>query len=109
MKTFYNKKNSFFLGFLGKALVEKLLRDCPQIKVFYVLLRTKKSLTTDERLEQLKKDKVFDCIREKCPEVLAKLHAIPGNTNQKRLGIQDSDLKLLQNVSVIFHMAANVK
>ncbi|KAM7351638.1 fatty acyl-CoA reductase 1-like isoform 1-T2 [Cochliomyia hominivorax] len=95
-------------GFLGKSLIEKLLRDVP-IKVLYVLIRGKKTLTAEQRLEQLKEDKVFDLIREKCPEVLNKLHTIQGDGKELGLGIKPSDLELMKNVSMIFHMAANVK
>ncbi|KAM7352868.1 putative fatty acyl-CoA reductase CG5065 isoform 2-T3 [Cochliomyia hominivorax] len=95
-------------GFLGKSLIEKLLRDIP-IKVLYVLIRGKKTLTAEQRLEQLKEDKVFDLIREKCPEVLNKLHAIQGDGKEVGLGIKPSDLELMKNVSMIFHIAANVK
>ncbi|XP_065357951.1 putative fatty acyl-CoA reductase CG5065 [Calliphora vicina] len=96
-------------GFLGKSLIDKLLRDCPKVKVLYILLRGKRSVGVEQRLEELKKSKVFDRIHEECPEVLNKLHAIQGDSQELGLGIKPSDLELLKNVSLIFHMAANVK
>jgi len=39
-------------GFLGKVLVEKLLRSCPKIKGIYVLLRPKKGQDIHVRLAQ---------------------------------------------------------
>ncbi|KNC33921.1 putative fatty acyl-CoA reductase [Lucilia cuprina] len=96
-------------GFLGKALIEKLLRDCPKIKVIYILLRGKRSFSVEERMEEFKKHKIFDRIHQQCPEVLNKLHAIQGDSQELGLGIAAKDLELLKNVSIIFHMAANVK
>lgn len=45
-------------GFLGKALIEKLLRTCVDIKCIYVLLRGKRGVSCVDRLEQLKTNKV---------------------------------------------------
>ena len=39
-------------GFLGKVLIEKLLRSCPKIKAIYVLLRPKKGQDIHDRLAQ---------------------------------------------------------
>lgn len=97
------------LGYLGKALIEKLLRDCPKLKIIYVLLRGKKSLSVEQRLEDLKKDKVFERMHKECPEVLNKLYAIQGDSIELGLGIKPQDLELLKNVSIIFHNAANVR
>lgn len=36
-------------GFMGKVLVEKLLRDCPEIKTCYLLMRTKRSIEPEQR------------------------------------------------------------
>lgn len=40
-------------GFLGKVLVEKLLRSCPNIVEIYLLIRTKKGKSTEERLNEV--------------------------------------------------------
>lgn len=40
-------------GFVGKVLVEKLLRSCPEIKKVYVLLRPKKNLNLKERIDEM--------------------------------------------------------
>ncbi|XP_037813455.1 putative fatty acyl-CoA reductase CG8306 [Lucilia sericata] len=109
---FYADREVFITGgtgFLGKALIEKLLRDCPKIKVIYILLRGKRSVGVEQRLEEFKKNKVFDRINRECPEVLDKLHAIQGDSQELGLAIAAKDLELLKNVSIIFHMAANVK
>ena len=94
---------------MGKSLIEKLLRDCPKVKVLYILIRDKKNLSAEKRLEELKGSKVFDRIRRECPEALNKLHAISGDSKELGLGIKSQDLDLIKNVSIIFHMAACVR
>lgn len=40
-------------GFLGKVLVEKLLRSCPNIGDVYLLLREKKGKNIEKRLKEM--------------------------------------------------------
>ena len=42
-------------GFLGKVILEKILRQCPQVATVYLLMRKKKSFTIYDRLEYLKR------------------------------------------------------
>lgn len=57
----YFYKKSIFLtgatGFMGKTLMEKLLRTC-DVEVFYILVRTKKGKGTTSRLEEIFNDPV---------------------------------------------------
>lgn len=39
-------------GFMGKVLVEKLLRSCPKLRKIYILIRTKKGIAPDQRLQK---------------------------------------------------------
>jgi len=38
-------------GFMGKILVEKLLRCCPDVSTIYIIIRNKKGRTATQRLE----------------------------------------------------------
>lgn len=40
-------------GFMGKILVEKLLRSCPDVEKLYLLMRDKKGKTPRERLSTI--------------------------------------------------------
>lgn len=40
-------------GFLGKVLIEKLLRVCNDLKKIYILTRPKKGKSVDERYKEL--------------------------------------------------------
>ena len=53
---FYNGKTVFITGgtgFMGKVLLEKLLRACPGVSIIYLLIRPKKGQNAHERLQQL--------------------------------------------------------
>ena len=56
---YYANKGIFVTGatgFLGKVLLEKLLRSCPDLKMIYVLVRPKKGVDATQRLNEL-----FNC------------------------------------------------
>lgn len=58
---FYSGRSVFITGatgFLGKILVEKLLRSCPDIKCLYLLIRPKKGKDSQERLEEILESQV---------------------------------------------------
>lgn len=40
-------------GFMGKVLIEKLLRACPNIKNIYLLVRTKRGQEPRERIDDM--------------------------------------------------------
>ena len=64
---FYSKKDVFVTGatgFLGKCLIEKLIRSIPDIGRVMILIRPKKGKSVKERLETLLGSKV-SCIL--CP------------------------------------------
>lgn len=49
-------------GFVGKALLEKLIRSCNSIKTIYVLLRPKRGQNIDQRYEELINDQVTNIL-----------------------------------------------
>lgn len=55
-------------------------------------------------------EQIFDGIRKECPQCLNKLQAISGDITSPQLGISDADCQtLIENVSIVFHVAATVK
>lgn len=53
---FYENKSVFITGatgFLGKVLLEKLLRSCYNLRQIYILIRPKRGLTASDRLNKL--------------------------------------------------------
>ncbi|XP_072948547.1 putative fatty acyl-CoA reductase CG5065 [Epargyreus clarus] len=96
-------------GFVGKALLEKLLRSCPGIDIIYVLMRPKRGLSVEQRYKELLKNQVFDRIRSRWPERLLKLHPITGDVSAQNLGVNAEQRELLKRVTTLFHSAATVK
>ena len=45
-------------GFMGKVLVEKLLRSCPEVKALYILVRPKAGQSMQQRVSDMMKCKV---------------------------------------------------
>jgi len=54
---FYRNRDVFITGatgLVGKVLIEKLLRSCPDVNRIFVLLREKHSKNIETRLEEMK-------------------------------------------------------
>ena len=52
---FYSGRSVFItggLGFIGKQIVEKLLRSCPEVDNVYLLVRQKKGQSVEQRLKK---------------------------------------------------------
>ncbi|XP_026740050.1 fatty acyl-CoA reductase wat-like [Trichoplusia ni] len=112
VQKFYENKTIFITGgtgFLGKQLIEKLLRATKIAKIF-ILVRTKKGKAIEERLQDMLKDPVFDLAKEACPEYLSKLVLVPGDVSELKLGISDKDWKTVaEETEIIFHLAATTR
>ncbi|XP_045770374.1 fatty acyl-CoA reductase 1-like [Maniola jurtina] len=108
---FYADKTIFITGasgFIGKILIEKLLRCCPDIKVIYLLLRKKKEQSPRERLNEIINTRCFEKISDR--SVFSKLCVIPGDILEEDLGISAQDRSILQKeVQIVFHSAASVR
>lgn len=61
-------------GFLGRLLVEKLLRSCHDLKKIYILVRTKKDKTPEERFKEY-----FDNVVKYCFSLLTHTVLCVGN------------------------------
>ena len=96
-------------GFMGKVLLEKLLRSCPGINQIYVLIRPKKGLSPQERLDAMLEGRLFTILSNNNNNV-KKVVAVSGDITEPNLGISAADEQtIIGAVSVIFHVAATVK
>nr|XP_033325147.1 putative fatty acyl-CoA reductase CG5065 [Megalopta genalis]XP_033325149.1 putative fatty acyl-CoA reductase CG5065 [Megalopta genalis] len=97
-------------GFIGKALVEKLLRSCSRLLAIFILIRPKKGNTVDQRLKQLLESSVFDKLRKENPSAFDKIHAIKSDLTMPDLGLSPEDKEMLiQRVNIVFHGAATIR
>ncbi|KAL5006269.1 hypothetical protein ScPMuIL_015075 [Solemya velum] len=110
---YYAGKNIFVTGatgFIGKVLVEKIVRCCPNVGKIYILLRPKRSQDIDTRLKELLDSQIFSKLKKECANYKDKFHAIGGDMMQPRLGICEEDVKLLEEeTNIVFHSAATIR
>lgn len=110
---FYEGRSIFITGgsgFMGKVLIEKLLRSCNSLKKIYLLFREKKNKNVEERLDEMLQSKVFDRLKIEQPNYREKLQIIQGDLCKPLLGISKSDLELLASeVTIVYHAAATVR
>jgi fatty acyl-CoA reductase len=97
-------------GFMGKVLMEKLLRSCPSLSCIFILVRPKKGKDPSARVQELLECRLFDSLRKNQPGFEKKVLPVVGDILEPALGISEEDLATLcDKVSVVFHSAATVK
>ncbi|XP_053417503.1 fatty acyl-CoA reductase 1 isoform X1 [Nycticebus coucang] len=110
---YYEGKNVLLTGatgFLGKVLLEKLLRSCPKVNSVYVLVRQKAGQTPQERVEEVLSGKLFDRLRDENPDFREKIIAINSELTQPKLALSEEDKEvIIDSVNIIFHCAATVR
>lgn len=55
VKEFYKGKNIFITGvtgFLGKVILEKLMRTCPDVNQYYIMVRPKRKIDPMDRINK---------------------------------------------------------
>ncbi|XP_063924299.1 fatty acyl-CoA reductase wat-like isoform X2 [Zophobas morio] len=113
IKEFFKNQTVFLTGgsgFLGKILIEKLLRECEDIKKIYVLIRPKKEKTPEQRFQDLFSYPCFDLLKSKHINPLQKVSLVHGDCNEPFLGLTEQDVAiLLKETTCVIHAAANVK
>ncbi|OAD54398.1 hypothetical protein WN48_07918 [Eufriesea mexicana] len=96
-------------GFLGKLLIEKLLRTCSDIVRIYMIVRPKKGKTALERFKENFEEVVFDKLRREQPNVLQKVVMLEGDAMLEDYGLSQENKNILMDTNVIFHAAATVR
>ncbi|CRL01949.1 CLUMA_CG015216, isoform A [Clunio marinus] len=113
ISNFYSGKNILITGatgFMGKVLVEKLLRDCDELSKIFVLIRPKKNVDIRKRREEMINSMIFDVIRDRNSEKFEKIKVIEGDLTLDNFGLNGNDeTELVENIHIIFHCAANVR
>ncbi|KOC68027.1 Putative fatty acyl-CoA reductase [Habropoda laboriosa] len=113
IKNFFNEQSIFITGgtgFVGKLLIEKLLRECPGISFIYLLVRPKKGKDMHQRIEELFDDPVFGMLKEKHPKFRHQIVPIFGDCCEPRFGMSAADReRITREVSIVFHVAATVR
>jgi long-chain acyl-CoA synthetase len=106
-------------GFLGKALVEKMLRSLPGLRRLCLLIRPKergtRTLPADQRFRsELLTSSIFDRLKRELGDAFdatvdAKVRVVAGELADERLGVSEDDYRLLtEEVEVLINSAAVV-
>ncbi|KAF8790736.1 putative fatty acyl-CoA reductase CG5065 [Argiope bruennichi] len=98
-------------GFLGKVLLEKLLRSCPGIfKIIVLLNNAYETEVFEKKRKRLLESNVFDRLKKESPTSFCKLHFVAGDVTVCNLGLKNQDLiRVTEDVSFVFHCAASVR
>jgi fatty acyl-CoA reductase len=99
-------------GFLGTALVERLLRGVPGCEVA-VLVRPGRRGAADRVRRELLKNNCFDRLRRELgdrfdEEVGRRLHVMAGDIGTDGLGLDDEGRDVLRGCGTVIHSAATV-
>lgn len=102
-------------GFLGTALVEKMLRALPDLGRLYLVVRPSKDKSAADRFHKdVLGSAAFRRLREELGDdfdgrVAEKVRVLEGNVHAPSLGLGDEDLQeLSETVDVVIHSAASV-
>ncbi|HYF52314.1 MAG TPA: SDR family oxidoreductase, partial [Planctomycetota bacterium] len=107
-------------GFLAKAVVEKILRDLPEVGHIYLLIRHRvkadgSRVDPKERLrDEILRNSAFARLREQLGENFesyceSKVTCVPGDLTQPNLGLDpDAFAELAKKVQVVMNSAATV-
>lgn len=98
-------------GFMGKVLVEKILRSCPGIKKLILLIRTKKDKRPEERIRTIMDDPLFELLKKiRGPDIIKKVIAVAGDVSLPDLGLSKESRELIiEEAEIIFHCAATIR
>ncbi|XP_059061569.1 fatty acyl-CoA reductase 1 [Achroia grisella] len=100
-------------GFMGKVLVEKILRKCPDVGEIILLVRTKKGKNPKQRLEEIFSGPLFEQVRNLrggLDPLLAKVSIVAGDCMEKKLAMSDEDQqRVIDEVHYIIHAAATIR
>jgi len=105
-------------GFVGTALVERLLRAVPDCELVLLVREGQRTPAATRVQKELLKNEAFDRLREQCAapgstETFAEMTArrittVRGDVSTDRLGLSDIDQQVFGTCEVIIHSAATV-
>ena len=96
-------------GFLGKRLLKKLLRTCGDVRTVYVVVKSQKGKTLNNRIRDLFTDTRFNRLRGTQIHFANKVSIVNGDVSRPILGLAKYDYEALVNeVNCIFHCAASI-
>nr|XP_054928153.1 putative fatty acyl-CoA reductase CG5065 [Dermacentor andersoni] len=96
-------------GFIGKVLLEKLLRSCPGLKRVYLLVRSKRGENPQARLEKMLNTQMFEPLRQEQPDAFAKVTALAGDLREPNLGLMCAFVRMCVSFMKCFNFREAVE
>ncbi|XP_043981504.1 fatty acyl-CoA reductase 1 isoform X1 [Gambusia affinis] len=97
-------------GFMGKVLLEKLLRSCPGVKAVYVMVRSKAGQSPQARVADMINCKLFERLQAEQPDFAEKITAVNSDLTVLELDLSKEDQSILvETINVVFHCAATIR
>ena len=100
-------------GFLGTALVERLLRTVPDCEVVLLIRPTRRSDPMQRATKEILKNDCFDRLRQETGDdfdarVTSRVTAVAGDVATDGLGLDDEGRRQLSHTDIVIHSAASV-
>ncbi len=100
-------------GFLGTALVERLLRCVPGCEVVVLVRPGQRLSAADRTRREIVRNDCFDRLRRELgerfdDEITTRLTSIAGDVTRDDLGLDDTDRATLASCDIVVHSAATV-
>jgi alcohol-forming fatty acyl-CoA reductase len=100
-------------GFLGTALVERLLRSIPDCQVVLLIRPGRRSTPLQRATKEILKNDCFDRLRSEYgdrfdAEAAARVTAVAGDVGTDGLGLDDDGRARLASCDIVIHSAASV-
>nr|XP_057942338.1 fatty acyl-CoA reductase 1 isoform X1 [Doryrhamphus excisus]XP_057942340.1 fatty acyl-CoA reductase 1 isoform X1 [Doryrhamphus excisus]XP_057942341.1 fatty acyl-CoA reductase 1 isoform X1 [Doryrhamphus excisus]XP_057942342.1 fatty acyl-CoA reductase 1 isoform X1 [Doryrhamphus excisus]XP_057942344.1 fatty acyl-CoA reductase 1 isoform X1 [Doryrhamphus excisus]XP_057942345.1 fatty acyl-CoA reductase 1 isoform X1 [Doryrhamphus excisus]XP_057942346.1 fatty acyl-CoA reductase 1 isoform X1 [Doryr len=97
-------------GFMGKVMLEKLLRSCPGVHAVYVMVRSKAGQDPQARVADMVSCKLFDRLRDEQPCFAEKIVAVDSDLTKPELDLSKEEQSLLaERIHIVFHCAATIR
>ncbi|XP_068168149.1 fatty acyl-CoA reductase 1 [Antennarius striatus] len=97
-------------GFMGKVLLEKLLRSCPAVKAVYTMVRPKAGQSPQARVADMINCKLFERLLEEQPDFAEKIIPVNSDLTQPEMDLSKEDQSILaENINIVFHCAATIR
>ncbi|KAL3272791.1 hypothetical protein HHI36_014251 [Cryptolaemus montrouzieri] len=110
---FYRDKSVLItggLGFIGKLIIEKLLRSCRDLKKIYLPVRAKGQKNVTTRVQEAFEGILFSELKKINPKFMDKVVAVEADLSVPGMAISKEDRQMLEdNVNIVIHGAASVK
>ncbi len=100
-------------GFLGTALVERLLRSVPDCEVVVLVRPGRRASAAERTRREIVRNDCFDRLRQELGDsfeeaMTARLHTIGGDVSIDGLGLNEADAETFASCDIVVHSAAAV-